>query len=167
MNSFIRLHPIEKGEIPSSILNIGGQSYTEPRNISMALRNHFQSFYKKNVASPWQWTRLNASRISEDHCQSMLADFSKAEIWNAIHVLNQDGAPRPDGHPIYFYTTFWSILKKDLLYVLNEFRMGNYGFEKTDKAHIMIFPKLTTTDSIEDFRPIFVSNSLYLIIPKF
>ena len=40
------------------------------------------------------------------------------------------------------------------------------GMERIDKSHIFLLPKYQGADRVEEFRPISLSNSIYLIIAK-
>ena len=50
--------------------------------------------------------------------------------------------------------------------VLEEFRDGWCHMENLNKVYLVLLPKTTGAEQISDFRPISLSNSIYLIIAK-
>ena len=49
---------------------------------------------------------------------------------------------------------------------LEDFRAGRCQMDRLNKAYIMLLPKVQGEEQIGDFRPISLSNSLYLIFAK-
>jgi hypothetical protein len=60
----------------------------------------------------------------------------------------------------------WNVLKKDVMDVIHEFEMGNFGFERLNKSYLFLLPKKSGVENFSDYRPIALSNSIYLIISK-
>ena len=50
--------------------------------------------------------------------------------------------------------------------IIMEFRWGNCGMERINKSHLFLIRKHQGADRVEDFCPISLSNSIYLIIAK-
>ena len=50
--------------------------------------------------------------------------------------------------------------------MLEEFREGRCQMDRLNKAYIVLLPKVHGAEQIDDFRPISLSNSLYLIFVK-
>ena len=50
--------------------------------------------------------------------------------------------------------------------MLEQFRHENCGMERNNKSHLFLLPKRQGADRVEDFCPIYLSNSIYLIIVK-
>ena len=49
---------------------------------------------------------------------------------------------------------------------IEDFRVGHCNMDRLNKAYIILLPKVEGAELIEDFRPISLSNSIYLIIAK-
>lgn len=50
--------------------------------------------------------------------------------------------------------------------VIQEFENGNRGFEKINRYLLFILPKRTPAAEIDDYRPIALSNAIYLIVAR-
>ena len=84
----------------------------------------------------------------------------------AIRGLNSEGAPGLDGIPVFFYLECWDIVGAEVMALIEEFRVGRCNMDRLNKAYIILIPKVEGAELIGDFRPISLSNSIYLIIAK-
>lgn len=50
--------------------------------------------------------------------------------------------------------------------VILEFTNGNRGFERLSQFLLFMLPKRTLASEIDDFRPIVLSNAIYLIVAR-
>ena len=107
-----------------------------------------------------------ASVLSPDQQQKMIAPFSEDEVKVAIRGLNSEGAPGPDGIPVFFYLECWDVVGAEVMTTIEDFRVGHGNMDRLNKAYIILQPKLEGAELIVDFRPISLSNSIYLIIAK-
>ena len=84
----------------------------------------------------------------------------------AIRGLNSEGAPGPDGIPVFFYLECWDVVGAEVMALIEEFRDDRCNIDRLNKAYIILIPKVEGAELIGDFRPISLSNSIYLIIAK-
>ena len=96
----------------------------------------------------------------------LVAPVSEQETLKAIKDLNNEGAPRSDGIQVFFYREMWNVVKMDVMKVIHEFELGNSGFERLNKSYLFLLPKKSSAENFSDYRPIALSNSIYLIISK-
>lgn len=80
--------------------------------------------------------------------------------------MGGDRAPGPDGFPLFFYTTFWGVIKDDLTGVFNDLYRGNLQIKRLNEALRVLIPKREGAQDISDFRPISLLNGVYKIITK-
>ena len=80
--------------------------------------------------------------------------------------MNGEGAPGPDGIPIFFYKECWDVLGPEVMRVMGDFHAGRCQMERLNKVFLVLIPKNPGAEQIGDFRPIALSNSIYLIIAK-
>ena len=104
--------------------------------------------------------------ISPDQQQELIASFSEDEVKAAIRGLNSEGAPGPDGIPVFFYLECWDVVGAEVMATIEDFRLGHGNMDRINKAYIILLPKVEGAERIGDFRPISLSNSIYLIIAK-
>ena len=84
----------------------------------------------------------------------------------AIRGLNSEGAPGPDGIPVFFYLECWDVVGAEVMALIEEFRESRCNMDRLNKAYIILIPKVEGAELIGDFKPISLSNSIYLIIAK-
>lgn len=84
--------------------------------------------------------------------------FSEEEIKNAIMGSYANGVPGPDGLSFLFYQTFWSIIKKDFMWMVKDFENAVLDIHRLNCAIITLIPKEPGADEMRKFRPISLSN---------
>jgi hypothetical protein len=77
-----------------------------------------------------------------------------------------EGSPGPDGIQVFFYREMWSVVGNEVMEVIREFEKGNAGFDKINKSYLFLLPKTLGAEKFSDFRPISLSNSIYLVVSK-
>ena len=138
--------------------------------MGQALAAHFRDFYRRGPPNEWRWTSeqmtITASTLPLDQQQKLICTFSPEEVKAAVWGLNGEGASRPDWIPVFFYKECWDVVGPKVLAVQEEFKGGRYQMESLNRVYLVLLPKTTGANQIDDFRPISVSNSIYLIIAK-
>ena len=84
----------------------------------------------------------------------------------AICGLNAEGASGPNGIPVFFYKDCWARVGPDVMALMEEFYAGTSRTDHINRAYITLLPKTLGAERVGDFRPISLSNSIYLIIAK-
>ena len=134
--------------------------------MGQALADHFRAFYHRGLPNHWNWTPTTISTISLTQQQHLSRPFSLKEIQDAVWRLNDKGAPGPDGIPVFFYKECWDVLGPDVMRLMGDFHAGCCQMERLNKVYLNLIPKVPGVEQIDDFRPIALSNSIYLIIAK-
>jgi hypothetical protein len=60
-------------------------------------------------------------QVSEEENDVLVAEFTEAEVREAVFQMEHNKAPRPDGFPAEFYQVLWSIIKEDLMSLFSDF----------------------------------------------
>ena len=147
-------------------LQIGVCTFSDQPSIGQAIADHFLEFYRPGPSNQWRWLAIGASVLLPVQQLEMIASFSKDEVKAAIRGLNSEGAPGPDGIPVFFYLECWDIVGAEVMAMIEDFRVGRCNMDWLNKAYIILLPKVEGAELIGDFRPISLSNSIYLIISK-
>ena len=147
-------------------IQIGDQTYSERTSIGQALADHFRDFYRRGPTCRWRWRATGAATLLPSQQQQLTVPFSEEEVKKAIRGLNGEGAPRPDGIPVFFYSDCWDTVGPEVLATLEDFRVGRCNLDRLNRAYIVLIPKVPGAEHVRDFRPISLSNSIYLIIAK-
>ena len=147
-------------------IRIGDQVIIDQTFVGQALTDHFQNFYRRGPPNRWKWTPTTASTLTPTQKTQLSNPFSIDEIKAAVWGLNNEGAPGPDGIPIFFYKNCWDTIAPELMHLMDDLYAGQCQMERFNKVYIVLLPKVPGAELIGDFRPIAPSNSIYLIIAK-
>lgn len=88
------------------------------------------------------------------------------EVLQEINHMPKYKACGPDGIPVEFYQSFWEIIKLDLMRLIQEFFNGTCNLKCLNKAAITLVPKKEGPETLTDYRPISVVNTIIKIISK-
>ncbi|KAE8707901.1 hypothetical protein F3Y22_tig00110370pilonHSYRG00013 [Hibiscus syriacus] len=88
------------------------------------------------------------------------------EVWEAVFHSDSAKAPGPDGFTMGFFKKFWSTLKPHITKFVEDFYNGRNREHGVNHAFLTLIPKIRNPESIEDYRPISLVDSLYKIISK-
>ena len=134
--------------------------------MGQSLSDHFREFYRRGPPNCWKWTPTTATTVTSSQKSQLSRPFSIDEVKAAVWGLNSEGVPGPDGIPIFFYKNCWDAIVSELMQLMDDFYTGQCQMERLNKAYIVLLSKIPRAESIGDFRPIALSNSIYLIIAK-
>ena len=121
---------------------------------------------RRGDPSRWRWAGRGASQLTTDQRALLVHPFMMEEVQLAIAGLNGEGAPGPDGLPVLFYKEFWALVKGDVMATLEELRSPQANMERINKSYLFMLPKRQGAENVNDYRPISLSNSTYLIVAK-
>ena len=141
----------------------------EERAIKKHIRNGFEGIYTSyflcvtRVApsiSQWQVS------LSKEEKQSIGGAASEDEIKAALLLLEAFKAPGPDGLHVIFFHRFWLIVGSSVVNVVKKVFMERKVPEYLNKTHIALIPKIQGPETIANYRPISLCNTVYKIITK-
>ena len=115
-------------------LQIGDWVVTDQAAIGQALSDHFREFYHRGPPSRWRWLATGADALSVAQQQELITPFSEEEVKTAIRGLNSEGAPGPDGIPVFFYIECWTKVGPDVMATIEEFRAGRCNMNRLNNA---------------------------------
>jgi hypothetical protein len=72
----------------------------------------------------------------------------------------------PDGLPIEFYKAFWPIVREDVVLFVQKCMTNGVSLRCINRAAITLIPKKTNPESMSDYRPISVMNTILKIVTK-
>lgn len=91
--------------------------------------------------------------------------FTEEEVW--IKEIPADRAPGPDGFIGAFYHIAWPIIKGGIMATLMKLYVGDgRGFDKLNRAHMVLIPKKPDAMEVGDYRPISLPHSFAKIFAK-
>ena len=147
-------------------LRVGTQQHSGLQAMDQALTDHFWLMTRRGGPSRWRWAGRGASQLTTVQRDALIRPFTVEEVYSAIAGLNGEGAPGPDGLPVFFYKEFWALVKGDVMATMEELRSPQANMERINKSYLFMLPKRQGAESVNDYRPISLSNSIYLIVAK-
>ncbi|CAI8583581.1 unnamed protein product [Vicia faba] len=88
------------------------------------------------------------------------------EVTNVIHNLNKSSAPGSDGFRGVFYHTYWDIIQQDVYKATIQFFKTGWILPHYKSCTVMLIPKSKDAQTMNNYRPITLSNFKYKIISK-
>ena len=147
-------------------IRVGDNTYRGHAAVGTGLATHFRAFYWKGPQNKWEWTGEGAASLSVGQQERIIRPFTEEEVKAAIQGLNEEGVPGPDGIPVFFYQQCWDLVGPEVMATIEDFCIGMCNMDRLNKALLVLIPKCQAAEQVGDFRPISLSNSLYLIIGK-
>ncbi|KAJ7999905.1 hypothetical protein DPEC_G00199260 [Dallia pectoralis] len=93
-------------------------------------------------------------------------EMSIEELTRAVHCINKQKAPGPDGIPGEFYQTFWDLIKNEVAEVFQAiYRVRRLG-ESMQQSTITLVPKKRDLKDFRNWRPINLLSVDYKIMTK-
>ena len=81
---------------------VGDQTLTDQSSIGLVLADYYREFYRCGPSNKWRWNAKGATILSSGQQQDLIFPATE-EVLAAIRWLNSEGAPGPDGIPVFFY----------------------------------------------------------------
>jgi len=139
-----------------------GTTYKNTHDILEIGRKSNQDLFSEKQLSPnpgLEEQFLNCvKQIPPEFLDMLKSPISMQELRDTIFSFKKGKSPGPDGLSIEFYCSVFSIIKKDLLQVLNNFFSTGFIPAKYKVGIITLIPKREPLDEISSYRPINLLN---------
>ena len=153
----------------AAVLDDLGIWLTEEREVMEHFRRGFIKLYTTSQESGqwvpnvgYQWR----AQLTDEVKSSLEERVSIDEIKHALWSMKPYKAPGPDGLHAGFFQRFWlsvgDSVKDEVLKAFTERKIPDY----LNKTHIVLIPKMQGPETIANYRPISLCNSVYKIITK-
>ena len=146
-----------------------GEWIFEERAIKEHIRNGFEGIYTSSFScvtraapslSRWQVS------LSEEEKHSIGGVASEDEIKVALWSLKAFKVPGLDGLHAGFFHRFWLIVGSSVVSVVKKVFLERKVSNYLNKTHIALIPKIQGSETIANYRPISLCNTVYKIITK-
>jgi hypothetical protein len=149
-------------------LKIGNELISDPDDLANHVVHHFSKLFGSNHV-------LQDNNLIEEVIPNLLNDDlnrlltltpSHAEIKNVVFALNRNSAPGPDGFGAIFFQTLWDIIHTDVINDVLQFFQTGWILPNYNSNTMVLIPKSSNADVVEQFRPIAMANFKFKIISK-
>lgn len=105
-------------------------------------------------------------QLNNDQRVNLTVPVTEQEVVNALHNIDDMKAPGKDGYEAYFFKKSWTIMKKDIMRVVDDFFVNGKLFKPAKCTLVTLIPKSKEAKMIKEYRPISCCSTLYKIISK-
>jgi hypothetical protein len=151
----------------SSLMN-GDVALNSSNEVSAHVVDHFSSLFTQ--AGSFVDNGLVEEVIPNlitDRINDMLTNIpSMEEIKSAVFSLNNDSAPGPDGFGACFFQTYWDIISQDVINAVLQFFTTGWILPNFNSNTIVLIPKVSNANSLNQYRPIALANFKFKILSK-
>ena len=92
--------------------------------------------------------------VEEDDIENLNAPVTLGEVEAVLKWFKKDNSPSSDGCPIEFYLTFFEVIGRDLLQVIEESWTIGRIYDGFNATFIALIPKTNKPLTFNDSRPI-------------
>lgn len=138
---------------------------------STAFKSVFSRYFKKLFHPRSRVLRLRLKEVDPvcipfEEAKSLISPFTMMEIEVALHDLDSNKAPGPNGLNGAFIKKVWEFLKEDFMLMISKFQ--NFGFlpKGMNFSFITLIPKVKFPQKTSEFRPISLINFTMKILLK-
>ena len=156
-----------KRNIIASIKTEEGVWVTEEKEVMDYFRRGFLNLYTTSQVKV-QWTphltRQWQVQLSDEVSNSLAAMVTPKEIKDALWSMQQYKAPEPDGLSMGFFQRFWMIVGNSVREEVEKVFLTKKVPGYLNKTHIVLIPKIQGPETIGNYKPISLCNSIYKVI---
>lgn len=165
---FHRSAKIREAQSFISLLKSGDEVFTTTTEIETHVLEYFTNICSANIQYEENDlpNRLIPQLVTNAENDMLTALPLHTKIKNAVFDLHGDAAPGPDGYSGHFYPFFWHIVGEDVVKSTQHFFLHNYIIPNLNSNLLILIPKVSRADQLDNFRPIALTNFQFKIITK-
>jgi hypothetical protein len=104
--------------------------------------------------------------LPREKVEELTAIFSMEEILEAVKNCDGSKSPGPDGFNFSFIKEFWDLMKVDVRIFFDQFHANACLPKSLCSFFLTLIPKVSSPQSLGDFRPISLIGCLYKLLAK-
>ena len=141
----------------------------EENEVKEFIREGFSSIYTTSLLSA---SRLNPSilswqaKLSEEEKRSISGEVTEEEIKATLWSLKAFKAPGLDGLHAGFFHRFWLVVGRSVIDEVQKIFVEWKVPSHLNKTHIALIPKIQGPETLGNYRPISLCNTVYKIVTK-
>lgn len=149
-----------------NILNNGEENISEQHEIDSYVYNHYRSLFSAeevNIQDNFQPIRTVPQNLEANN--NLMEPITEEEVHLAIKTAAANKSPGKDGLTREFFLRAWTIIKTELVEILNEMMNGRVREEQLEGI-IVLVKKNVSDNTISSYRPISLLNVDYKILSR-
>ncbi|GKV46006.1 hypothetical protein SLEP1_g53030 [Rubroshorea leprosula] len=147
-------------------IQVKGQQLTEVDEVKEGVASYFEDMFKDEGWERLTLDGIHFNKISQVESCMLSVKFTEEEIYKAVWDCDSSKTLGPDGFNFKFFKEMWEVIKQDIIGFADEFYTNGKLVKGSNASFVVLIPKTSNTQKIEDFRPISLIGSMYKIITK-
>ncbi|CAN6175355.1 unnamed protein product [Urochloa humidicola] len=137
------------------VLEVDGVQVSTHDGKTAVLTQHLRALLgaQSGPAPPLDVGALYANAPAVD-LEGLVAPFTEREALAAVHGMNHNSSPGPNGFGPGFYTAAWGTVSPAVMAMAQAFQAGDAELERINRAYIVLIPKVPTPLKPSNYRPI-------------
>jgi hypothetical protein len=148
------------------ILDHDGTAFADHPSKARILHDFFKNLLGATSMCSWNFNLSDLYPNGNALPATLVDPFSVSDIKTALHAMNKNASPGPDGFGPSFFSTFWDTVSADVHEVFASFFLPQYRFNSYQRAFLVLLPKFEAARTPGDFRPISLQNCILKLITK-
>ncbi|KAK2639695.1 hypothetical protein Ddye_027490 [Dipteronia dyeriana] len=147
-------------------ISFGSGKISDPVLIKEGVVDFFKNYYTKVKWNHPSIIGLNFMGLKDSEREALKVGFSEEEVWAVVCSCDGNQTPGPDDLNLDFVKANWNAIQVDLMNFIHEFHRNGESVKDLNKTFVALIPKRTHPETMKDFRPISLVNSMYKILAK-
>ncbi|XP_073066021.1 uncharacterized protein [Primulina eburnea] len=135
-----------------------GNSFEHIDDLCRIAKQHYTDVYSPIMANCEVVISKITPMVSESDKRDLLMPLRTDEVKEALFQMHGDKSPGPHGYNPAFFQKFWNLVEQDVFNECSNWWMNCCFPEHLNDTHIALIPKGENHNSMNDFRPISLSN---------
>ncbi|XP_010468536.1 PREDICTED: uncharacterized protein LOC104748626 [Camelina sativa] len=140
---------------------------TEDEDICDMAVSYFEELFTSINPDNFEYVLREVNTVITDADNTRLtAPATEAEVRQALFMMHPDKAPGPDRMTSLFFKKARTVVKADLVSMVNQFLEEGVFDKDLNRTHICLIPKVVKPTRMAELRPISLCNVGYKVISK-
>ena len=165
VSTFVRRHRNKIRMLKNSV----GEWITNKEGVKEYILSGFKEIFRMELlSSTFDLVALYSSysSLTEEERTILAAPILEDEFRHGLSALKPFKAPRSDGLHVRFFQYFWNDVKKSVCMEVSKIFDSRVILDFLNETLISFFPKCSSPESLSNFRPISLCNTIYKVVTK-
>ena len=141
--------------------------FTHKQGIIDTVVDFYQSLFTSANPDSFDEVLDEIPHLVTSNMNAQLTDtFTAAEVEAALKEMALLKAPGPNGMPLLFYQSYWSLVGSDVIEAILNYLNTDSIPQSLCHSFIILIPKVKNPEHISQYRPICLSNVLFRVFSK-
>ena len=144
-----------------------GRWISSPEEMKVVFKSHFEHFFsKQGPDNIMDISPLIKHKLSEESKNSLESSFEKGYLFAALHSMDSNKCPGPDGLNAKYIKEMWYLIHDDVHKMAATFYDSCSFPPGMNSSFISLIPKRQPSILVSDFRPISLINCIIKVVLK-